>query len=228
MPSFDIVRTHQAGNSFRVQSVIGKFDLQSSEVVERFKGDITIPEHWNVGLIVGASGTGKTTIAKELFPTAYFDGYEYIHSSVIDDMPERAKMDEVTRMLNSVGFSSPPSWLKPYSVLSNGQKMRVDMARALLMDEPLVVFDEFTSVVDRQVAQVGSYAVQKAVRKANRQFIAVGCHYDVEDWLLPDWVFDTNSMTFREGAKKKDQTSASRYSRQETKAHGKCLLDITI
>ena len=228
MPSFDIVRTHDAGNSFRVQSVIGKFDLQSQQVVERFQGEIDLPNEWNVGLIVGASGTGKTTIAKELFPDAYFDGYEYRHSSVIDDLPERAKMDEVTRMLNSVGFSSPPSWLKPYSVLSNGQKMRVDMARALLTDEPLVVFDEFTSVVDRQVAKVGSYAVQKAVRKSGRQFIAVGCHYDVEDWLMPDWVFDTNSMTFRQGAKKKGQTSGLKYSRQETKAFGKCLHDITI
>ena len=228
MPSFDIVRTHDAGNSFRVQSVIGKFDLQSQQVVERFQGEIDLPNEWNVGLIVGASGTGKTTIAKELFPDAYFDGYEYRQSSVIDDLPERAKMDEVTRMLNSVGFSSPPSWLKPYSVLSNGQKMRVDMARALLTDEPLVVFDEFTSVVDRQVAKVGSYAVQKAVRKSGRQFIAVGCHYDVEDWLLPDWVFDTNSMTFRQGAKKKGQTSGLKYSRQETKAFGKCLHDTTI
>ena len=228
MPSFDIVRHHKAGESFRVQSVIGKFDLQSSEVTERFQGQFELPEKWNVGLIVGASGTGKTTIAKELFPDAYFEGFEYTHASVVDDMPKRAKMDEVTRMLNSVGFSSPPSWLKPYSVLSNGQKMRVDMARALLTEEPLVVFDEYTSVVDRQVAQVGSFAVQKAVRKADRQFIAVGCHYDVEDWLLPDWVFDTNSMTFRQGAKKKDQTSVAKYSRQETRAFGKCLLDIII
>ncbi len=228
MPSFDIVRHHKAGESFRVQSVIGKFDLQSSEVTERFQGEFELPEKWNVGLIVGASGTGKTTIAKELFPDAYFEGFKYTHASVVDDMPKRAKMDEVTRMLNSVGFSSPPSWLKPYSVLSNGQKMRVDMARALLTEEPLVVFDEYTSVVDRQVAQVGSFAVQKAVRKADRQFIAVGCHYDVEDWLLPDWVFDTNSMTFRQGAKKKDQTFVLKYSRQETKAFGKCLLDITI
>lgn len=228
MPSFDIVKKHTASESFRVQSIIGKFDLQSSEVIERFQGQIVFPEKWNVGLIVGASGTGKTTIARELFPDAYFDGYEYNHSSVVDDMPKRAKIDEVTKMFNSVGFSSPPSWLKPYSVLSNGQKMRVDMARALLMDEPLVVFDEFTSVVDRQVAQVGSYAVQKAVRKSDRKFIAVGCHNDVEEWLLPDWVFDTNSMTFRQGAKKKGQTSALKYSRQETKAHGKCLLGTII
>jgi GNAT superfamily N-acetyltransferase len=68
----------------------------------------------------------------------------------------------------------------------------------------LFVFDEFTSVVDRNVAQIGSFAMQKAIRKSSKQFIAVTCHYDVEDWLLPDWIFNTDTMTFHsnEGQKK--------------------------
>jgi len=57
--------------------------------------------------------------------------------------------------------------------------MRVDIARAILMDKPIIVFDEFTSVVDREVAKISSYAIQKAVRRTNKQFIAVTCHYDV-------------------------------------------------
>lgn len=62
--------------------------------------------------------------------------------------------------------------------------------------------------------------MQKAIRKTKKQFIAVTCHYDVEDWLLPDWVFDTNSMTFRsnEGLKKKiDPNVNSTYTRQKQK-----------
>ena len=39
--------------------------------------------------------------------------------------------------------------------------------------------DEFTSVVDRQVAQIGAHAIQKYVRKHGRQFVAVSCHYDI-------------------------------------------------
>ena len=35
--------------------------------------------------------------------------------------------------------------------------MRVDIARALLLNQKLVVFDEFTSVVDREVAKIASY-----------------------------------------------------------------------
>lgn len=203
MPTFDIIKETTAVKSFRVASILGKFDLQSETVKERFTGDIAIKDNWQIGLIVGKSGTGKTTIAKQLFDDAYITSYEYTGSTVLDDMPALCSVDDITRAFNAVGFSSPPSWLKPYSVLSNGQKMRVDLARAILSENKLFVFDEFTSVVDRQVAQIGSYAMQKAVRASDKKFIAVTCHYDVEEWLCPDWVFNTDNMTFLETGEQK-------------------------
>lgn len=208
MPSFDIVRETQPTKSFRVASVIGKFDLQSEHIKEHFVGEIDLKTDWQIGLIVGKSGTGKTTIAKELFPDAYVTSYEYNAETILDDMPESCSVQDITNAFNSVGFSSPPSWLKPYSVLSNGQKMRVDLARAILEPNELFVFDEFTSVVDRNVAQIGSFAMQKAIRKTQKKFIAVTCHHDVRDWLLPDWIFDTDTMTFQnfEGQKKNRPT----------------------
>jgi ABC-type nitrate/sulfonate/bicarbonate transport system ATPase subunit/predicted acetyltransferase len=204
MPTFDIVKTSNPKKTFRVASVMGRFDLQSEKIQERFVGDIALPNEWKVGLIVGKSGTGKTTIAKQLFPDSYITNYKYEAETILDDMPESCSVEEITSAFNSVGFSSPPSWLKRYEVLSNGEKMRVDLSRAILEEKKLFVFDEFTSVVDRNVAQIGSFAMQKAIRKSDKQFIAVTCHYDVEDWLLPDWIFDTDSMTFRtnEGQKK--------------------------
>lgn len=204
MPTFDIIKEVKPSKTFRVASVIGKFDLQSENIIEHFKGDIDIPENWQIGLIVGKSGTGKTTIAKQLFPDSYITSYEYTNETVLDDMPKECSVEQITQAFNSVGFSSPPSWLKPYNVLSNGQKMRVDLARAILEEQKMFVFDEFTSVVDRNVAQIGSFAMQKAIRKSDKQFIAVTCHFDVQDWLLPDWVFNTDTMTFQsfEGQKK--------------------------
>lgn len=204
MPTFDIIKQVTPKKTFRVASVIGTFDLQTENIKEHFQGNIDIPNDWQIGLIVGNSGTGKTTIAKELFADAYITNFEYNAESVLDDMPKNCSVEQISKAFNSVGFSSPPSWLKPYSVLSNGEKMRCDLARAILSDNDMFVFDEFTSVVDRNVAKIGSFAMQKAIRKTNKKFIAVGCHFDVEDWLLPDWVFDTNTMTFRicEGQKK--------------------------
>jgi ABC-type ATPase with predicted acetyltransferase domain len=105
-------------------------------------------------------------------------------------------VNEITKALCNVGFASPPDWLKAYEHLSQGEKMRVDIARALCLQQQLIVFDEFTSVVDREIAKVSAYAIAKAVRRTGKQFIAVTCHYDVLDWLEPDWVFCTDDMSF--------------------------------
>lgn len=193
MPHFDIVKQNIPKRTFRVSKIEADFDVKPEHSNERFCGEIQIPDNWNIGVIVGGSGTGKSTIAKELFQDAYIHQFEYNAASVIDDMP-KTTVDEITKMFYAVGFGSVPSWLKPYSVLSNGEKMRVDLARALL-ERDFVVFDEFTSVVDRQVAQTACLAIQKATRKTGKKFIAVSCHYDIVEWLQPDWVFDTNTMS---------------------------------
>jgi len=161
--------------------------------------DVNIPienKKWNIGLIVGASGTGKTTIAKTVFNDfEFFTGFEWGNNSIIDDFGDFSAK-EIAEILSKVGFSSPPDWLKPFDVLSNGQKMRAEIARLILNCDKPVIYDEFTSVVDRQVAKIGSTAIQKFIREKDKQFIAVSCHYDIEDWLNPDWIFDCNKMEF--------------------------------
>lgn len=190
--------------TFRSAKVASMFDVSVAEKLRK-EWDVNIPledKPWSIGLIVGASGSGKTTLAQRIFPQALHRGFEWRASCMLDDFPKSCDVKVITETLSKVGFSSPPSWLLPYSVLSNGQKFRVELARCLLEYKSLFVFDEFTSVVDRQVAQVGAFAFQRAIRKGEpgRQFVAVTCHYDVEPWLQPDWVFDVSSNTFRWGS----------------------------
>ena len=181
---------------------------------------------WQIGLIVGPSGSGKSTIARELFGSQVYRLRAWpADRAVIDGFGPRP-IKEITRLFTAVGFSSPPSWIKPYNVLSNGEQFRCDLARALLNDEapvtndearmtndegkqsssfvtgassfPLVAFDEFTSVVDRNVARVVSAAIAKGIRSGQIgcRFVAVTCHYDVTEWLTPDWVIDMATATF--------------------------------
>ncbi len=192
MSHFDIVKINKPDNTFRVSKIQADYDVKFEHSNEHFVGDIDLPENWGIGVIVDNSGTGKSTIAKEIFSDCYIDCFNYTHKSVVDDMP-KCDMKDIEKMFYAVGFASVPSWLKPYSVLSNGEKMRVDLARALL-EKDKVCFDEFTSVVDRNVAKTTCIAINKAIKHTNKQFVAVTCHYDIIEWLQPDWIFDTNVM----------------------------------
>lgn len=173
------------------------FDVPRSEYsTVEWHGDVPIDdESWNVGLIVGPSGAGKSSVARQLFGDAVDRGYDWREDSVIDDFAPRLSMQDIAEVCQAVGFNTIPAWLRPYHVLSTGERFRVELARRLIEDDGLLVFDEFTSVVDRQVAQIGAHAAQKYIRRHNRQFVGVSCHYDIIDWLQPDWILDMPAMT---------------------------------
>jgi energy-coupling factor transporter ATP-binding protein EcfA2 len=179
----------------RAAMLRGLFDIpEATESIEEwettFENEITA-RPWNIGLITGPSGCGKSTITKQLWPTAPTVQFEHDQAPIIEAFPTGMPLREITEILSSVGFSSPPAWLRPYHVLSTGQKFRTDIALALAIAEPHtpIVCDEYTSVVDRTVAQIGSAAAARTIRKRNLQFIAVTCHNDIEEWLQPDWVY---------------------------------------
>lgn len=201
MTTINIMRNSEIVRSPRVMQLEGIFDVPPAERTElSWSVDINLPESWNIGLIVGPSGCGKTTIARELFGDHMIDQHPWgENTSILDDFPKSMSIKDITSLLSSVGFSSPPSWVRPYHVLSNGEQFRVSLARTLAESAEIAVVDEFTSVVDRTVAQIGSAAVSKTVRKRNMQFVAVSCHYDIVDWLEPDWVYQPHTGEFYTG-----------------------------
>ena len=194
-----IARATRITKTPRVLQMSGMFDLPPAEE-SRLTWDVDLPiesRDWRIGLIVGPSGCGKSTIAREMFPGKVCDQFDWPQDqSVLDGFPASLGIKEISALLSSVGFSSPPSWLRPFGVLSTGEQFRVTVARALAESPDLVVIDEFTSVVDRTVAKIGSSAIAKAVRGSNRRLIAVGCHYDVMDWLQPDWTYQPANGEF--------------------------------
>jgi hypothetical protein len=257
MPTIDLTLSCPIHDSFRVQQVAGMFDVPLADrAIERITLDLPpLDDNWRIGLIVGPSGTGKTTIARHLFGDAYYSAVNgwhgralacpwtpaltmpcpqtatgkrvcpchaaWPHDRAIVDCFDPLSMRQIAALLTAVGFSSPPAWIKPYHVLSTGERFRCDLARALssnLVQSPeskvqgpsdlglwtldrgprIVVFDEFTSVVDRNVARIASAAVARAIRKGAipGRFVAVSCHYDIARWLAPDWIIDMHTRRF--------------------------------
>ncbi len=197
--------------SFRVEQIRGMFDLPATpDAIERFSVDVPgIEEPWRIVLIFGPSGSGKTSIARRVFGDAALNHCAEwpTHAAIIDGFGT-ADIRGITQMLTAVGFSSPPAWLRPYHVLSNGEKFRVDLARLLLSPGTnIAVMDEFTSVVDRTVAQVGSAAVARAIRSGvvSKRFVAVSCHYDIAQWLEADWIVDMATQTLTRGRLQRPQ-----------------------
>lgn len=185
----DVVQTPRA------MQLSGIFDVPPAQRSESsWHHQFVLPESWNIGVIVGPSGSGKTTLAREAFGPQMIDHWDWPGDKcILDGFPADLGIRDITGILSSVGFSSPPSWLRPFHALSNGEQFRVTVARTLAECPELAAIDEFTSVVDRQVAQIGSAAVAKAVRRRGQKFVAVTCHYDILDWLEPDWVYEPHT-----------------------------------
>jgi hypothetical protein len=190
--------------TFRVEQIAGMFDLPLAERSEE-SFSVVVPdasEAWTIGAIVGPSASGKTTIARAAYGDAVLQAFDWPRDGAVIDAFGQADVRELLAALSAVGFNSPPAWLRPYHVLSGGERFRCDLARALLSPRDLIVCDEFTSVVDRTVARIGSAALAKALRRNERgrprRFVAVTCHYDVLPWLEPDWILDmqTRELTW--------------------------------
>jgi ABC-type lipoprotein export system ATPase subunit len=184
----------------RILQIRGMFDLDDKHgTTTNIKHqDLTLDKQWNVGLIVGPSGSGKSTVAQQHFDLTGHTLNNIETTAVVDHFPEDMTTDEATALLSSVGFSSPPAWLRPLTQLSTGERFRAEVAiqLAYAQNGKPVAIDEFTSVIDRTVARIGSHAIAKHVRRQNKQFVAVACHYDIIDWLQPDWILDMTDGTF--------------------------------
>lgn len=196
MPSVDLVVTADVPLSPRVLQLGAMFDVPLREATSiEWKGEFPYDaEPWDVGLIVGPSGSGKSTLGRAFFgamPPLEWDPQR----AVIDDFVG-SSIQEITDTFSAVGFNTIPAWMRPYSKLSNGEQFRADVARRLLELPAPVFLDEFTSVVDRQVAKIGAHAVQKYARKHRKPVVAASCHYDIIDWLQPDWILEPATMSF--------------------------------
>jgi len=189
----------EASSSFHAIKARNSVDIQddSKLVHEMNISGVDLETLYNVGLIIGASGSGKTTLAKHIFKEHFHEITLDKSKAIIDQFPESYSYDDRAMALTAIGLSQVPCWIKPLGVLSNGQQERAKIAVALACaGENISVFDEWTSVVDRNVAAVMSHSAQKMLRKTGKRAVFLSCHYDIIEWLDPDWIIDCNQQKY--------------------------------
>lgn len=170
------------------------YDLSVEDVISTkipFNFNVDAIGNWSIGLVCGGSGSGKSTIMSRLgrIKDVSFDNSKPIISNFGDAEP-----CDVVELFCAVGLCSVPAWLKPYNVLSNGEKYRAYIAKLIhdSEDGDIILVDEYTSVVDRNVAKSMSNSLQKYIRRVGKRIILASCHYDIIEWLRPDWIYDLN------------------------------------
>jgi ABC-type ATPase with predicted acetyltransferase domain len=196
--SVEVFLQSPVSDSFRCKLAANSLDIDvAKKSIHHLKiSGIKIPGEWSVGIIYGASGSGKTTLAKKIFGEDVFKIRISNDLPIIEQFAESYTYDECSAMLNGIGLTSVPCWIRPVSTLSNGQRVRAEAA--LLMSQPgMTVIDEWTSVVDRTVAKAMSHCVQKYAKRNNKQIILLSCHADIIEWVNPDWIIDCNSQEFK-------------------------------
>ena len=188
-------------DTYRAARVKSLFNAESGCNFDLTIDGVDLTGNWNIGVVVGASGSGKTSIGKQIFGVNKIVDLSKdwsIDKPIIDDIAPNGNFNTVTGLLASVGLGDVPAWLRPFHVLSNGEQFRAGLARLICEKPNEVVVDEFTSVIDRQIARIGAQAFQKAWRRENPsgKVVLLTPHYDILDWLQPDWVIDTTAKTF--------------------------------
>lgn len=194
----EVILQSEIFNNFRCKMACDSLDIDiNKKSVHHLKVDnINIPDDWSIGVIYGASGSGKTTLAKQLFGEDCFKTIMDENTPIINQFPKELSYEDCSSILNGIGLTSVVCWVRPVKTLSNGQRARAEAALLMTQSDAITIIDEWTSVVDRTVAKAMSHCVQKFARRQKKQIILLSCHYDIIEWVKPDWLIDCNKQQF--------------------------------
>lgn len=176
-----------------IKLINDKYDIDGSHSAE-INIDFDYDPKYRITAIIGGSGTGKSTLLRKWFNVKntefdFYDGasiFEYLYNNILD-------FDKTCQLLFDVGLSSVPVWKNEYNQLSNGEKLRFEIAYKISGKDEVIFIDEFTSMLDRQVARNLTMNIRKLVRHYDKKLVISTAHFDVLDWMYVDRLVDTTA-----------------------------------
>lgn len=153
-------------------------------------------EQGAVVYITGQSGGGKSVLLRELATQMAARGRSVVNLDQIEfqDCPLIDQIgcdtNNAIELLGRAGINDAYLWVRKPSELSDGQRYRFRLAKAMEQGKEVWVADEFLAVLDRTAAKVIAYSVQKAARRAGATVIVATTHTDMVKDLYPDLVVE--------------------------------------
>ncbi len=209
--------SYEVPDSPLTRSILESFGIRSRRLDAKVISDFRLDAGpGNVILITGASGTGKTLLLEALdnsiqSPLVSTNGTAAVRTQGIvgwmeDFRTQRPLIEELARVrgaeaaiaaLNRTGLSEAFVYLKPYRLLSRGQKYRARLARLLLSKANIWLLDEFCADLDPISAKIVAFNLRKlAVRNKVIAIVAAANHRHFLDALKPSQV-----ISFEMGAR---------------------------
>lgn len=141
--------------------------------------------------ITGDSGGGKTLLLKAF---KSFFGDEAVQLSDLQIDPEETLVEGVggnvkaaIETLSLCGLNDAFLFLRKYKELSDGQKYRYRLAKLMNNKERGVwIVDEFCATLDRVMARIIAYLIQKVARKYGKTVVVATTHRDLVEDFQPD------------------------------------------
>ncbi len=203
MQSCGVERSYEVGRGFpwcgelteKVVSVMKMFGVDIERVrrpAASDKCEIKL-RAGDVCYITGASGSGKSVLLNELYEL--WDAGERLRLGDIAIETDKSLVDcidgnlfESLSVLSKAGLSDVFSILNQPDRLSEGQRYRYRLARALISGAKVIFADEFCSNLDRITAAVIAHNIRRFARRSRRTFILASSPADLLCDLLPDVV----------------------------------------
>ncbi|HNY77603.1 MAG: ATP-binding cassette domain-containing protein [Sedimentisphaerales bacterium] len=148
-------------------------------------------EPGDIVCITGPSGSGKSVLLRELeqsIPAGDRINLDDIRLPDDQTVIDCFDSDLVTSLqtLTAAGLGGVFGLVNRPCLLSDGQKYRFRLARALAMARPFVFADEFCSELDRITAATVAFNAARFVRRARTTLIVATSHDDILMDLSPD------------------------------------------
>jgi ABC-type lipoprotein export system ATPase subunit/GNAT superfamily N-acetyltransferase len=151
-----------------------------------------------VVLLVGPSGSGKTSALERIH--AQCAGACLVQRitfppevAVIDRIAPWASLPEALQIVTTCGLGEAPTWVRPFATLSDGEKFRARLARAVALHSrgqpagPLLC-DEFCSNLHRRAAKAISFNLRKLVTRRGLSAVVACSNDDITGDLRPDTI----------------------------------------